>query len=367
MHALLEPYEKWMKTFLQAHNPAHGMVQRPVYVSHGDHGLGPVYMATLHHPPQWLLEEALEGNTDPRESGQQPSHPEGRKIAIRTEMDGEPHAFYIQPHTHGLHMITRGAGRRLNGLFLTGLHSDAEYAHMGRQRRALLNAHKRQMAKVVAMQNQSLQRQAELAGQKVVSPATHLLDMTPEQAQKYAEMKFYHGRAQAGAERGEPDMYALRRLAPNEFLNATPEAHGNLVEMLHNTLDYHLQNAHDNILYGHPQGAHARWLKDYLDANRHDPAVVVVQNPQARQMLYNRLGEAGHKVASFGEDGVGDAIRFAPPSGRPDAHVLLAESSAQVPPSRRHHLIWYDTQPDLEPDPQQHKTFHVLQPDIATH
>lgn len=323
MQTWLDNHRKVVQKLLRDFNPTAGWSARPVYVTHGRYGTGPMYQATLHHPSHILLEDALEGIGPGRENDL-PTKGEGQWLTLHPEGTlGEGRPVYVAPNKHG-HAIQHGVGGRLNGLLLSGIMDEDAYRELAANRR--------------------------IRGQR---------------ARKYAEMaaRIEANRlAQEAAAKGEvAPMQSQAHLLPLTAPQAVAYVRGK-----HNGVSSEAMNA---ILHSHPEGAKAEWLSQFADAHRGEPIMVVAQNSHLMGRLAARLQNEGHRVAHVNGplDPLNRAhqdalLSFLPPRGPREADILIGPEirrEAMLP----HHAVYLDTMPTMAPDPTIHLSSHILQTD----
>lgn len=354
MSAILDQHKAWVSRVIQRINPRHGMTPSPVHVTHDRHGLGPSYIATIHHPAHWSLHEAIEGlesTDDSQRHAVDRAHPEGQWISVRTDHDEDPHPLYVHPHM-GAHVIAGGLAKRMDGLMIDGIMAHEKYVELSHRRRAH-----------VRMQRRQLERQMMRAGRDVQPETVPLvqqeLDMTPDQRAEYGRILHHYAVAKHKGPHGEGFKEAVGQFVSPMHLFPTDEMEGphEALEGVHRNLDMHRDDALWKVQHLHPAAARTQWLGKFLYAHKSEPAVVAVQDRQAREMLAQRLAEMGEPVSLIhSSQDVSGLHEFAPPSGTPRSRVLVVPDMGIAPVNRTHHRIYFDH----TPEETQHDSRYVL-------
>jgi helicase-like protein/SNF2 domain-containing protein len=175
-------------------DPLHGMVHRPVYISHEKHGQGDRYPATMLHPTSYNFDDGLLGAPLKTEKALYALYLDdftseiekavgreecegGRWITVHPNGDEEDgHPVKICPNPDGSHTIVGGAGGKLNGLKLLNVKSHDEYKELGIQKKAEARRQKK-LAETLKRQQmgdeaydaanvERISKQSEVEGQK---------------------------------------------------------------------------------------------------------------------------------------------------------------------------------------------------------
>jgi hypothetical protein len=369
MRPLIDAHNTVFGPILARFDPTTGWHSRPVWVSHGDSGLGPRYQAMLLHPPHLHPEEAMDGIGERPEGAETPvpDHPEGRWITARLDdPDGPETRLFVHPGRRG-HVIAAGAGGKLNGLLLSGILDNEDYRQLGMRRRYNARRQQRLQELVARLQQAQVEQEAAAAGQPLPqAPQEHRLPMTLPQANAYAQAINAANILAARQEHGQgPSVPALKRLAPEAFLTGRPEEL--VAQELAGNLSGLRQAALDRVVDQHPAGAKAVWVRDFAGRHRGEPVHIVSASPERLAFLREALTQDGHRVAllvpPFDEtnpahqEAVGG---FIPRDGDRHVDVFIGP---QLPMMLPHHVVYYDT-PMVEPvDPARHLSAHVLTTD----
>lgn len=359
MNRYAEAHKTWQNNFLGSMMPTLGYDRRPVYVTHGKHGIGTAYPATIHHPQNWILEDALEGvqETPRTRTPYSAEHPEAQWVTIRTHPDELPHAVRVHPDGHGRHVISGGVGGRMNGITLEGVLPENAYHTL--QRRDIIEQKQQQ---ALATQSQEMTRQILLRqlerGRGVTPVNVHTLPMTEEQENEYATTLHHLGLAEAGLRKNQPDDYAMRRLA------AYGDMHGMSMDDMRTRWPALRDGLVQRLVHGHSKGANAEWLKNFAASNQ-EPIIVQAKNPYAISSAADALRTAGRKVGVATYDNPLANHLFAPQSGVPHLDAVVVQSGLKHP-VRRSHLVYYDTKPQSnEVDTSRYHSAHHLNVDTG--
>lgn len=349
---ILQSHKNWSEKLLRTINPTGGMVRRSVEVSHGNHGLGVTYPATLHHPGNWILEDALESLGDAPSGVSVPERDEqGRWVSIHHRYDHYP--VFVQNHPSGGTVISGGVGGRLNGLHFSGIKSDEDYRTHSRRSEIGKRDAEEQAQKVAELQQEQLVRGAEK--EPGLTHEEHILPMTPEQALDFTRTRHHYSMAKIAQEKDEDFISHARRINPDTEDDNEPT---NIERAYHDALM--------PILHGHEKGAKVKWLREFANEHRGEPLSVVAVHPQSARTADFALNTDGHSVSRIdpGDNPVAahdQFLQWSHPSDGSRSNILVSGNERYAQNSGRpHHVVYMDSDPGSEPVEGKHLSSHVL-------